>query len=153
MGEWFISGLRYGYPDVQVRRADTSRWCAHLTASRTGRLSRTSSCQRVLVSERHKGSQLYCMESHDTREHTTHPTRTAPRDTRRRDTHTGVGGHGSRGARDTLEVRRYGAGEERTRSKTKGTATSPHSGPALVGSQYFNLWHLKNVKTKFRKKI
>ena len=47
----------------------------------------------------------------------------------------------------------YGAGPEGTSSKTKGTATSPHSGPALVGSQYFDLWHLKNVKTKFRKKI
>ena len=50
-------------------------------------------------------------------------------------------------------IRNYGAGPERTTSKTKGTATSPHRGPALVGSQYFDLRHLKNVKTKFRKKI
>ena len=53
----------------------------------------------------------------------------------------------------SIVVPRYGAGPERTTSKTKGTATSPHRGPALVGSQYFDLWHLKNVKTKFRKKI
>ena len=46
----------------------------------------------------------------------------------------------------------YGAGLERTSSKMKGTATNPHRGPALVGSQYFDVWHLKNVKTKFRKK-
>ena len=45
------------------------------------------------------------------------------------------------------------AATDGTTSKTKGTATSPHRGPALVGSQYFDLWHLKNVKTKFRKKI
>ena len=56
--------------------------------------------------------------------------------------------------RGTLCIVFYtGAGPEGTSSKTKGTATSPHSGPALVGSQYFDLWHLKNVKTKFRKKI
>ena len=52
-----------------------------------------------------------------------------------------------------IQLLENGAGPERTTSKTKGTATSPHSGPALVGSQYFDLWHLKNVKTKFRKKI
>ena len=39
------------------------------------------------------------------------------------------------------------------KSKMKGTATNPHRGPALVGSQYFDLRHLKNLKTKFRKKI
>ena len=38
------------------------------------------------------------------------------------------------------------------KSKMKGTATNPHRGPALVGSQYFDVRHLKNVKIKFRKK-
>ena len=62
-------------------------------------------------------------------------------------------GGAARWPRPNRLPRGYGAGLERTSSKTKGTATSPHSGPALVGSQYFDLWHLKNVKTKFRKKI